>query len=160
VELVIVHAISLPPGVFGSGHVIDLFMGRLDPGRHPAYGPLAGIRVSSHFFVERNGTVHQFVDTDDTAWHAGESAYQGRSHCNDFSIGIELEGDQIHPFSPRQYEALAQICGATIRRYPGVTPECLVGHSEVAPGRKWDPGPCFDWAAAREWLGRALGGPT
>jgi AmpD protein len=154
VELVILHAISLPDGVFGTGHVIDFFMGRLDPRLHPSYEELALVRVSSHFFVERDGRLHQFVDTEDTAWHAGESCFGGRRNCNDFSIGIELEGDRRRDFTAEQYRALTSLCAAIRRRYPVITADRIVGHSEVSPGRKWDPGPRFDW----ERLRRALAG--
>jgi AmpD protein len=152
VDLVVVHAISLPPGVFGSGHVIDFFMGRLDEAGHPAYAELKGTRVSAHFFVERGGQIHQFVDTEDTAWHAGKSRYRGRTSCNDFSIGIELEGDGSHPFTRKQYDRLGMLCAAVMDHYPGVTAHRVVGHSDVAPGRKWDPGPTFDWKRARSEL--------
>lgn len=148
-ELIVIHAISLPDGVFGTGHVIDLFMGRLDPDLHPSYRELAPMRVSAHFFIDRDGKLHQFVDTEDTAWHAGESCFLGRPHCNDFSIGIELEGDRRREFTARQYRVLALLCMAIQGRYPAVTMDRIVGHSEVAPGRKWDPGPRFDWGRLR-----------
>jgi AmpD protein len=152
VDLVVVHAISLPPGVFGSGHVVEFFMGRLDPKLHPAYEELQAVRVSAHFFLEREGMVHQFVDTDDTAWHAGESLFRGHSRCNDFSVGIELEGDGRASFTAKQYEVLGILCGSLMIRYPGILPDRVVGHCDVAPGRKWDPGPRFDWRRVRETL--------
>ncbi len=149
VDMVVIHAISLPPGLFGTGYVVDLFMGRLDLQAHPSFQELEGLRVSAHFFIERDGAVHQFVDTDDTAWHAGKSEFQGRQGCNDFSVGIELEGDQVTPFTESQYLALKILLGALMRAYPAITPDRVVGHSQVAPGRKWDPGPKFDWARLR-----------
>jgi AmpD protein len=145
VDLVVLHYISLPPRIFGSGHVIDFFMGRLDSTLHPFYGEIQVMRVSPHFFIERNGQIHQFVDTEDTAWHAGQSTFEGRENCNDFSIGIELEGDEHRPFEPEQYSALTRLCIAIMHRYPRVGPERIVGHCHVAPGRKEDPGPHFDW---------------
>lgn len=152
VDLLILHFISLPPGIFGSGHVIDFFMGRLDAHLHPYYREIEEMHVASHFFVERDGKVHQFVDTEDTAWHAGESAFEGRENCNDFSIGIELEGDQHHPFEPAQYRVLTELCLALMDRYPLVRPERIVGHCHVAPGRKEDPGPRFDWEGFMDGL--------
>ena len=150
--MIVIHYISLPPGVFGTAHVIDFFTGHLDFGLHPTYESIRDLRVSAHFFIERNGRVHQFVDTDDTAWHAGESAFQGRTGCNDFSVGIELEGDSEHPFTDDQYDVLAPLCGWIMERYPLVTIDRIVGHSDIAPGRKFDPGPYFDWNAFRERL--------
>jgi AmpD protein len=155
VDLLVIHYISLPPGEFGSGHVIDFFMGRLDPDLHPYYRTLRNQRVSSHFFLERTGQVHQFVDTGDTAWHAGESRFEQRSSCNDFSIGIELEGDEHRLFTDEQYVALIGLCRAMIAQYPLLTPARIVGHCEIAPGRKIDPGPHFDWQRLRSGL--ALG---
>ena len=156
-DLIILHAISLPPGVFGTGHVIEFFMGRLDYRFHPSYGDPKKIRVSAHFFVDREGELHQFVDTDDTAWHAGESLFEGRPRCNDFSIGVELEGDQREPFTPHQYKGLTLLCAAIMDHYPTITAERIVAHSQVAPGRKWDPGPRFDWARFRRSLTEVRG---
>lgn len=155
-----IHAISLPPGVFGTGYVVDLFMGRLDTNAHPSFRDLEGVKVSCHFFLERDGSVHQFVDTQDTAWHAGQSRFMGRSGCNDFSVGIELEGDPHTPFTEPQYMALGLLLKTLVSTYPAITPDRVVGHSQVAPGRKWDPGPCFDWSRVRgilEEIGPALG---
>lgn len=145
VDLIIIHAISLPPGVYGSGHVIDFFMGKLNAGLHPYYTQIKDMRVSPHFFIDRSGGPHQFVDTEDTAWHAGESAFEGRPHCNDFSVGIELEGHPDHAFTPQQYETLKLLTHNLLDRYPLISPERIVGHSQVSPGRKIDPGPFFDW---------------
>jgi AmpD protein len=145
VDLLIIHSISLPPGIYGSGHVIDLFMGKLDLSLQPFYEEMKDMRVSPHFFIERFGKIHQFVDTEDTAWHAGDSEFEGRSSCNDFSIGIELEGDPDHSFTPKQYETLTLLTNSLMDYYPLIRPERVVGHSHVAPGRKIDPGPLFDW---------------
>ncbi len=152
VDMVVIHAISLPPGVFGTGHIMELFMGRLDVGAHPSFQELEGLQVSAHFLIERDGKIHQFVNTDDTAWHAGKSEFQGRQGCNDFSVGIELEGDQATAFAEPQYQTLEILLKALMQAYPAITPERVVGHSQVAPGRKWDPGPKFDWARLRRGL--------
>lgn len=151
-DMVVIHAISLPPGVFGSGCVMELFMGRLDLKAHPSFRELEGLRVSAHFFIERTGAIHQFVDTDDTAWHAGKSEFLGRQGCNDFSVGIELEGDQVSLFTEHQYQSLEILLGALRKAYPAITPDRVVGHCQVAPGRKWDPGPKFDWGRLRRML--------
>lgn len=142
VTLVVVHGISLPPGRFG-GHAIErLFTNRLDPGAHPAFRDLAGLKVSAHFLVRRDGNLVQFVGADDRAWHAGTSQWRGRERCNDFSIGIELEGADDRPYTGRQYARLRALVRRLAARYPI---EALAGHSDVAPGRKTDPGPAFDW---------------
>jgi AmpD protein len=140
--LVVVHAISLPPGEFGGDGVERLFTNRLDPAVHPYYESIHDLRVSAHFFVRRDGRVVQFVPCGMRAWHAGVSSWQGRQRCNDFSIGIELEGCDDKPFEAVQYERLATLVHAIADRYPlsGVA-----GHSDIAPGRKTDPGPLFDW---------------
>jgi AmpD protein len=145
VSLIVVHGISLPPGRFGTGLVDDLFLGRLDCSKHPALSDLAGVRVSAHLFVERDGRVTQFVPFDRRAWHAGISSFRGRQRCNDFSIGIELEGADEVPYADAQYAVLVRILEALRRRYPRITLGAIVGHSDVAPGRKTDPGPAFDW---------------
>ncbi|MBI4986962.1 MAG: 1,6-anhydro-N-acetylmuramyl-L-alanine amidase AmpD [Rhodocyclales bacterium] len=142
VELVVVHAISLPPDEFGGDGVERLFTNRLDPQQHPYYAQIHQLRVSAHFFVRRDGRVVQFVPCTKRAWHAGASSWQGRARCNDFSIGIELEGCDTRPFAAIQYARLAHLIGAVARRHG---PCAVVGHADVAPGRKTDPGPCFDW---------------
>ena len=142
IELVVIHSISLPPGEFGGPHIDDLFLGRLDAKAHPYFGAIAGMRVSSHFLVRRDGELMQYVPTELRAWHAGASSWKGRSRCNDFSIGIELEGSDDTPFEDAQYETLAALVGALRARYGDLD---LAGHSDVAPGRKTDPGPFFDW---------------
>ena len=145
VSVLVVHAISLPPGRFGGGFVDQLFHNTLDPKAHPYFARIHGLTVSSHLCIFRDGAVHQYVPFHQRAWHAGASVFDGRSRCNDFSIGIELEGTDEHPFEERQYRALAQVARALMRAYPAITPARIVGHSDVAPGRKTDPGPHFDW---------------
>lgn len=145
VDLVIVHGISLPEGVFGTPHVEALFCNRLDPGAHPSFAEIAPLRVSAHAFIRRGGEIVQFVPFRMRAWHAGRSCHQGRSECNDYSIGIELEGCDEQPYEDRQYERLAELLGVLMRAWPGITAERVVGHCHVAPGRKTDPGPHFDW---------------
>ena len=143
VSLIVIHAISLPPDVFGGSGVIELFTNRLDSEAHPYYASIQHLRVSSHFFIRRDGELIQFVSTGDRAWHAGVSSWQGRERCNDFSIGIELEGCDSLPFEDAQYTALSVLLERLARRYPGGD---IAGHSDIAPGRKTDPGPFFDWA--------------
>lgn len=151
IDLVIVHSISLPPGEYGGSAIEELFLNRLDVGAHPCYAGLRGLRVSSHFVVRRSGEVLQFVSCDRRAWHAGASTWRGRSGCNDWSVGIELEGLEGMAFERTQYAALARILRALRRRYPLRE---VVGHEHVAPGRKFDPGAGFDWSALRRRLGR------
>ncbi len=142
--LVVIHNISLPPGEFGGSAIADLFLNRLDCGAHPYYDAhLRGLRVSSHFVIRRDGALEQFVSCEQRAWHAGVSSFFGRERCNDFSVGIELEGCDAQGFESAQYETLAALVGALAARYPI---EALAGHSDIAPGRKTDPGPHFDWA--------------
>ena len=143
VSLIVIHAISLPPDAFGGPGVIELFTNRLDPFAHPYYVDIHRLRVSSHFFIRRDGELIQFVPTECRAWHAGVSTWQGRERCNDFSLGIELEGCDTQPFDERQYVALEVLLRRLARRYPGCD---IAGHSDIAPGRKSDPGPFFDWA--------------
>jgi len=150
VDLVLVHSISLPPGVYGGDQVLDLFTNRLDCDAHPYFARLRGLQVSAHFFVRRGGELWQFVSCDDRAWHAGASHWRGRDGCNDFSIGIELEGLEGQSFEPPQYEALAAVCAALAQRHP-VTQ--IAGHEHVAPGRKHDPGAGFDWPLLQRSLG-------
>ncbi len=157
-ELLVVHAISLPPGQFGGSYIEDLFLNRLDPTAHPYFRGIADLRVSAHLLVRRTGALVQFVALPDRAWHAGVSSFRGRSACNDFSIGIELEGDDGSAFEAVQYQALAHLIRTIVRRYPRITPECIVGHSDIAPGRKTDPGPYFDWGHLHALLGIAAEG--
>ena len=141
ISLIVVHGISLPPGEFGGNEVEDLFLGRLDT-TSPALQDLNGIKVSSHLFIRRSGELVQFVDFDRRAWHAGESEFLGRSCCNDFSVGIELEGGDTIEYEDIQYELLAQVCHALMGEY-GIKE--VHGHCHIAPGRKTDPGPSFKW---------------
>lgn len=148
VELVVVHAISLPPGEFGGAAIIDLFLNRLDTRAHPYFATIADLRVSAHFLIRRDGELIQFVPCTRRAWHAGASLWRGRERCNDFSIGIELEGTDEDPFERAQYVRLAAVTRILRRAYPIAD---ITGHSDIAPGRKTDPGPCFDWHLFREF---------
>ena len=150
IDLLVIHAISLPPGEFGGTGIFELFQNRLDAAAHPYYAGIAALKVSAHFLVRRDGSLVQFVSCEKRAWHAGESAWGGRSRCNDFSIGIELEGTDEVPFEPAQYDELARLTRALQAAYPL---RSIAGHSDIAPGRKTDPGPCFDWARFRALLG-------
>ena len=143
ISLVVIHNISLPPGEFGGPWIDRLFLGTLDPEAHPYFREIDGLRVSSHFLIRRDGELIQYVPTELRAWHAGASSWKGRERCNDFSIGIELEGADDVPFAEPQYEALANLLPALADRYGALD---LAGHSEIAPGRKTDPGPWFEWA--------------
>ena len=142
IDLLVIHNISLPPGEFGGDAIADLFLNRLDPQAHPYYEGIANLRVSSHFLIRRDGALLQFVPCAKRAWHAGLSQWCGRERCNDFSIGIELEGADDLPFSDAQYECLSVLARALYARYPV---KASVGHSDIAPGRKTDPGPHFSW---------------
>jgi len=150
VELLVIHNISLPPGEFGGEWITDLFLDRLHPGAHPYFAGLAGVRVSAHFLVRRDGEVIQYVPCELRAWHAGVSSWKGRERCNDYSVGIELEGTDYLPFTDEQYASLADLTRALLERYG---PLELAGHSDIAPGRKTDPGPHFDWARFRRSAG-------
>ena len=143
VELLVIHNISLPPDEFGGPGVEQLFTNRLDPDEHPYYAQIEGMKVSSHFFIRRDGSLIQFVSCLDRAWHAGLSQWQGRDRCNDFSIGIELEGCDTQPFEDAQYATLSRLSATLHATYPL---RAVVGHSDIAPGRKTDPGPHFDWS--------------
>ncbi|WP_374351331.1 1,6-anhydro-N-acetylmuramyl-L-alanine amidase AmpD [Limnohabitans sp.] len=149
IDLIVVHSISLPPGQYGGQAVQELFTNCLDWDAHPYYQQIRGLEVSSHFYIRRDGELWQFVSCDDRAWHAGRSHYRGRDNCNDDSIGIELEGLEGGRFEPAQYQALAALGQALIRRYPIAH---IAGHEHVAPGRKQDPGPGFDWSQLQSLL--------
>ena len=151
-ELIVVHGISLPPGEFGGPYIEQLFTGCLDANAHPYFTALAAMRVSSHLLVRRNGEVVQFVPFGQRAWHAGASSWQGRSSCNDFSIGIEMEGTDDGAYEPAQYQALAGLITALCAAYPTLARERVVGHSDIAPDRKTDPGPAFTWPLLRELM--------
>jgi len=155
IDLLVVHNISLPAGRFGTPYIYDLFSNRLDTKADPSFAELAGVRVSSHFLVARDGRLTQFVSTHDRAWHAGLSAFDGRERCNDFSIGIELEGSDCEPFEDAQYRVLAALTDALAAAHPL---RAVAGHEHIAPGRKTDPGPHFDWARYRALLDRNEGG--
>lgn len=157
IDLLVVHAISLPPGRFGGGAIDDLFLGRLDPQADPSFREIAALRVSAHFLVNRAGRLTQYVPVLKRAWHAGVSHWRGRDGCNDFAIGVELEGDDRTPFTAVQYERLAALirtlqAGLRQREMTGLTDDRIVGHQHVAPDRKWDPGPHFDWQHLRDVL--------
>lgn len=159
-ELIVVHGISLPPGEFGGPWIDRLFTNSLPPDVHPYFAEIGGLRVSAHLVVARDGGVTQFVGFTDRAWHAGESSYNGRAACNDFSIGVELEGADTIPYEPAQYHTLAEVVAALCDAYPRLSPDRLVGHSDISPGRKTDPGPAFDWQRARRCIAAARGAPS
>ncbi len=143
IRLIVLHGIALPPLEYGGPGIVELFTNRLDPAAHPYYATIADLRVSAHFLIRRDGELLQFVPCLERAWHAGPSTWRGMSRCNDFSIGIELEGRDDEPYAAAQYAALGPLVEALCARYPI---EDVVGHSDIAPGRKTDPGPAFDWA--------------
>lgn len=155
VDLIVVHGISLPPGEYGGPWIDALFANALDPGAHPYFRGLAGLRVSAHLLIRRDGELVQYVPFHRRAWHAGASVYAGRPRCNDFSIGLELEGVDHLPYDDRQYPRLAATIAALRDAYPAIQPDRLVGHADIAPGRKTDPGPAFDWTRLRRLLGDA-----
>jgi N-acetyl-anhydromuramoyl-L-alanine amidase len=156
-DLIVVHGISLPPGEFGGSWIDRLFTNTLPLDVHPYFSEIGGKRVSSHLVVWRDGRVTQFVKFTDRAWHAGISSYQGRDACNDFSVGVELEGVDTLPYEAAQYQALGEVVAALCEAYPKLSPDRLVGHSDIAPGRKTDPGPAFDWTRARLAIASACG---
>lgn len=148
-ELIVVHGISLPPGQFGGPWIDRLFTGNLPADEHPYFRDIAGRRVSAHALIRRDGEIVQYVSFGERAWHAGASEYRGRAACNDFSIGIELEGDDGQPYEAAQYAALAALIGVLLASYPSLSRDRIVGHNDIAPGRKTDPGPAFDWPRLR-----------
>ena len=152
IDLVVVHAISLPAGEFGGPWIDKLFCNELDAAANPEFTDICGLQVSAHVLIRRDGELVQYVPFQARAWHAGASCFEGRQRCNDFSIGIELEGCDQQAFEDVQYRQLATLCRALMQAYPAITPERITGHSDIAPGRKTDPGPCFDWAALRSLL--------
>jgi len=155
ISLIVIHGISLPPGEYGGAWIDDLVTNRLDPEAHPYFAEMAGLRVSSHLLIRRDGEIVQYVPFTERAWHAGDSCYGGRNACNDYSIGIELEGQDEEPYTPDQYERLVAVIEALLAAFPGLSHERIVGHSDIAPGRKTDPGPAFDWRLLRERLTEA-----
>jgi AmpD protein len=148
-DLIVVHGISLPPGEFGGPWIDQLFTNALPPDGHPYFAEVAGLRVSSHLLIRRCGEVVQYVPFQRRAWHAGVSSWAGRERCNDYSIGIELEGADHSPYESTQYAMLARVIAVLCRSYPQLTPDRVVGHSDIAPGRKTDPGLAFDWPRLR-----------
>ncbi|HEX2789882.1 MAG TPA: 1,6-anhydro-N-acetylmuramyl-L-alanine amidase AmpD [Steroidobacteraceae bacterium] len=151
-ELIVVHGISLPPGEFGGPWIDRLFTGNLPAAAHPSFAGIAALRVSAHAVIRRDGAITQYVPFAARAWHAGESSYRGRAACNDFSVGIELEGTDAIAYTGPQYQSLALLLRSLCRAYPSLSIERLVGHSDIAPGRKTDPGQAFDWPRLRELL--------
>jgi len=151
-ELIVIHGISLPPGEFGGPWIDHLFAGDLPPDAHPCFRDVAALRVSAHAVIRRDGAITQYVPFRLRAWHAGQSQYRGRSACNDFSIGIELEGTDTTPYTDAQYESLMLLVRALLATYPTLAAERIAGHSDIAPGRKTDPGPAFDWQRWRKML--------
>lgn len=145
VDLLVIHNISLPPGEFGGGYVTDFFRNQLDSSQHPYFETIAHLQVSAHFFIARTGEVSQFVSMLDRAWHAGASSFHGVDNCNDYSIGVELEGSDEIPYTDAQYAALINLTRALQAKFPHITRQRIVGHDQIAPGRKTDPGPAFDW---------------
>ncbi|WP_308665843.1 1,6-anhydro-N-acetylmuramyl-L-alanine amidase AmpD [uncultured Aggregatibacter sp.] len=145
ISLLIIHYISLPPERFGGGYIDAFFQGKLDPQAHPYFKEISALRVSAHCLIERTGRITQYVNFADRAWHAGLSCFEGREKCNDFAIGIELEGSNEQPFTDAQYSALQALTQEIMRTYPHITKERIVGHCDVSPGRKIDPGQYFDW---------------
>jgi AmpD protein len=154
-DLIVVHGISLPPGEFGGPWIERLFSNTLPLDVHPYFAEIGELRVSSHLLVARDGALTQFVKFTDRAWHAGESNYNGRTACNDFSIGVELEGVDTLAYEAAQYDTLAEVVAALCDAYPRLSPDRLVGHSDISPGRKTDPGPAFDWERARRCIAAA-----
>lgn len=145
INLLVIHNISLPPGEFGTTYIEQLFCNQLDSNAHPYFAEICHLKVSSHLLIGRSGEVIQFVPFNKNAWHAGESNFQGRNNCNEFSIGIELEGTDFEAFTDIQYRTLVGITNLLLDEYPCLNLERIVGHSDIAPGRKTDPGPYFEW---------------
>ncbi len=152
VDLVVVHGISLPPGCYGGNAIDRFFTNQLDPSDHPFFAEIEGLKVSAHLLIRRDGELVQYVPLERRAWHAGVSRFQGRERCNDFSIGIELEGTDDTPYEPVQYRVLAGVVRELRAVYPAITPQRIAGHCDIAPSRKTDPGPAFDWAHFRALL--------
>ena len=151
-DLLVIHNISLPPGEYGGDCIEQFFCNSLDWDQHPFFEEIRGVRVSAHLLIRRDGELVQFVNFDQRAWHAGVSRFQNRENCNDFSIGIELEGTDDEPYSSEQYTMLVAVTAALSQAYPRMVPERIAGHSDIAPGRKTDPGPAFDWTRYRNAL--------
>jgi len=154
--LLVIHGISLPPGQFGGPEIENLFMNRLDWDAHPYFDEIRGLEVSAHLLIRRDGELIQYVPFTERAWHAGASRFRGRDRCNDYSIGIELEGEDTTPYTDAQYEVLASVTAALLQAYPGLSGREIAGHSDLAPGRKTDPGPVFDWLRLYDALSHRL----
>lgn len=157
ISLLVLHNISLPPEQFGGGYVQQFFANQLNPNEHPYFAEIADLKVSSHLFIERCGKVVQFVNLNDRAWHAGRSTYQGQEECNDYSIGIELEGTDSIQYTDAQYQTLSELIPAILSAYPQITPYRITGHEFIAPGRKTDPGNAFNWQMLFQGLNKRSG---
>lgn len=155
IDLLVIHNISLPPEQFGGGYVQQFFCNQLPVDVHPYFSTIADLQVSAHCMIDRLGEITQFVSFAERAWHAGQSCFGERKDCNDFSIGVELEGSDHVPYTEEQYQRLTRLTRVLMTAYPGITEERIVGHSDIAPGRKTDPGPAFDWAYYFNLLGQA-----
>ena len=152
ISLIVIHGISLPPGKFGKDYIDQLFCNQLNPDEHPYFKDISDLKVSSHLLIRRDGEVVQYVPFQKRAWHAGVSCYEERDCCNDYSIGIEMEGEDETPYTDIQYQVLATIIKDLIKSYPELNEQTITGHSDIAPGRKTDPGEAFDWAILRKLL--------
>jgi AmpD protein len=155
IDMIVIHNISLPPGEFGGPYIDDLFCNRLNPNKHPYFAEIVHLQVSSHCLIRRDGSITQYVPFSQRAWHAGVSSFQGREGCNDFSIGIELEGTDEIPYSKEQYASLGELITTLMSTYSNISYDRIVGHSTIAPDRKTDPGPSFDWGFLRSLLNDA-----
>ncbi len=160
VSLLVIHNISLPPEQFGGGYIEEFFTNRLNPAAHPYFASIASLQVSAHCLIDRSGGTTQFVSFEHRAWHAGRSSFAGVAECNDYSIGIELEGTDVRAYTANQYQTLVKLTRDLMRAYPGITMDRIVGHADVAPGRKTDPGPAFDWQLYRQLLDAVIGTDT
>lgn len=156
ISLIVIHGISLPPGEYGGNYIDQLFCNKLDPNEHPYFKEIEGLKVSSHLLVRRDGEVVQYVPLQKRAWHAGVSCYESRDCCNDYSIGIEMEGEDDSPYTEIQYEVLANLIKSLIESYPELNEKTITGHSNIAPGRKTDPGEAFDWDKLNKLAFRAF----
>ncbi|MFK5914767.1 MAG: 1,6-anhydro-N-acetylmuramyl-L-alanine amidase AmpD [Woeseiaceae bacterium] len=152
ISLIVIHGISLPPGKYGENYIDQLFCNELNPNEHPYFKEISGLKVSSHCLVRRDGELVQYVPFNQRAWHAGESQYENRSCCNDFSIGIELEGEDETAYTDIQYQILAKLIKSLIKVYPTLNTQRIAGHCDIAPGRKTDPGEAFDWTLLKQYL--------
>lgn len=153
IDLLVIHSISLPPGEYGGPYISQFFTNKLSPEQHPYFREIAEMQVSAHLLIRRDGQLIQYVPFDKRAWHAGDSCFLDERNCNDFSIGIELEGQDESAYEDIQYQCLSQITLSLMSAYPGITPERITGHSDIAPDRKTDPGPAFDWDYYRNLIG-------